>query len=121
MSLVPPCRQSMSSHAEINEHILVIGDEPKSAQSIKRLLEAAGYRAASVDSFEEAHKQVVAHQSSLIIIEPSASRVTGMLKPTHEDEPSTSSKKLAWAQEALSFCMQLREDTYSAETPILII
>jgi two-component system, NtrC family, sensor kinase len=111
----------MSSHAEFNEHILVIGDEPKSAQSIKRLLEAAGYRAASVDSFEEAHKQVVAHQSSLIIIEPSASRVTGMLKPTHDDEPSTSSKKLAWAQEALSFCMQLREDAYSAETPILII
>ncbi len=111
----------MSSHSEFNEHILVIGDEPKSAQALKRLLESAGYAASSVDSFEQAHQQVVAHQSSLIIIEPSASRVTGMLKPTHEDEPSTSSKKLAWAQEALSFCMQLREDTNSSETPILII
>lgn len=111
----------MSSHSELTEHILVIGDEPKSAQSIKRLLESVGYAATSVDSFEAAHQQFAAHQSSLIIIEPSASRVTGALKPTHDDEPSASIKKLAWAQEALSFCMQLREDTSSAETPILIV
>jgi two-component system, NtrC family, sensor kinase len=111
----------MSSHSDFTEHILVIGDEPKSAQSIKRLLESVGYAATSVDSFEAAHQQFAAHQSSLIIIEPSASRVTGTLKPTHEDEPSTSIKKLAWAQEALSFCIQLREDANYAETPILII
>jgi two-component system NtrC family sensor kinase len=111
----------MSSHSEFTEHILVIGDEPKSAQSIKRLLESVGYAATSVDTFEAAHQQFAVHQSSLIIIEPSASRVTGTLKPTHDDEPSSSIKKLAWAQEALSFCMQLREEASSAETPILII
>jgi two-component system NtrC family sensor kinase len=111
----------MSSQSEFTEHILVIGDEPKSAQSIKRLLESVGYAATSVESFEAAHQQFAAHQSSMIIIEPSASRVTGTLKPTHDDEPSSSIKKLAWAQEALSFCMQLREQASSAETPILIV
>jgi two-component system, NtrC family, sensor kinase len=111
----------MSSHSEFSEHILVIGDEPKSAQSIKRLLESVGYTATAVDTFEAAHKQFAEHQSSLIIIEPSASRVTGTLRPTHDDEPSESIKKLAWAQEALSFCLQLREDGESTETPILVI
>src|SRR5689334_5077830 len=111
----------MSIQSDFHEHILVIGDEGKSAQSLKRVVESAGYSASVVEYFDEARNQIVSHNPSLIIIEPSASRVTGTLKPTHADEPSISTQKLNWAQEALGFCKTIREHADSSDIPILII
>ncbi|MBI3654290.1 MAG: GAF domain-containing protein [Acidobacteria bacterium] len=111
----------MSSLSGCHEHLLVIGDEVKSAQSLKRLVESSGYAATAVECFSDALNQIALHHPSLIIIEPSASRVTGMLKPTHDDEPSSSLQKLHWAQEALQFCVAIREHTASSDIPILVI
>lgn len=111
----------MSSPSDFQEHILVIGDEGKSAQSLKRLVESSGYSASVVEFFHEARNQIASRNPSLIIIEPSASRVTGTLKPTHDDEPSISTAKLEWAQEALRFCKTIREHTASGDIPILVI
>jgi two-component system NtrC family sensor kinase len=111
----------MSTHSEISEYILVLGDESKSAQSIKRLIESAGFAAVAVESLEEARKQIAAHSPSLLIIEPSASRVTGTLSPTHEDEPSTSATKISWGQDALNFCKEIHEKAKTSDTPILIL
>jgi two-component system NtrC family sensor kinase len=111
----------MSSQSDFHEHILVIGDEAKSAQSLKRLVESSGYSASVVESFDLARTQIASHNPSLILIDPSASRVTGTLKPTHEDEPSISTAKLEWAQEALRFCETIREHTASGDIPILVI
>ncbi|GEM_PF-826853 len=102
------------------EQILIIGDEIKSSQAVRRLLEISGYAVCDTDSFEFAQQQL-AENISLILIEPAAARVTGALTPTHEDEPSSFLKKHEWAQQALGFCKTLRESQETAEIPILAL
>lgn len=111
----------MSNPFESPGRILVLGDESKSALTIKRQLEAAGCKAVVADAVKAALKEVSAGQFSLVIIDPAASRVTISLTPTHEDEPSTSIRKLSWAQEALDFCRAIRKQPTTAELPIVII
>src|SRR5689334_9615272 len=91
------------------EQILIIGDEAKSSQAVRRLLETAGYVVVATDTFEDAQQRLV-ENFSLILIEPAAARVTGALTPIHEDEPFSFLKKHEWAQQALGFCKTLRED-----------
>ena len=111
----------MSNPNEACERILVLGDESKSALTIKRQLESAGFKATISTSFTDALKQSTAGKSSMIILDPAASRVTVSLTPTHEDEPSSSLKKRSWAQAALDFCKTVRHQSLTAELPILIL
>lgn len=102
------------------EQILIIGDEAKSSQAVRRLLETAGYVVVATDSFEATQQRLV-ENFSLILIEPAAARVTGTLTPIHEDEPFSFLKKHEWAQQALSFCKTLRDNEATAEIPILVL
>src|ERR1044072_3250838 len=116
------CRlKPMPNHQNVTGQILVLGDEQKSARALKRLLEASCYTANTICSFDDADRHIAGNLTSLLIIESSASRVNGYLSPTHEDEPSTSIVKLAWAQQALTFIKNLRTTRLPAQLPILVV
>lgn len=103
------------------DHILVLGDEAKSACAIERILEAVGYKASAFSSFELVREQAAAGEISLIIIEPSSSRITGSSLHHSDDDSGESLKKLAWAQSALDLCKDLRANEATAELPVLFI
>jgi two-component system NtrC family sensor kinase len=103
------------------DHILILGDESKSAHAIERLVKAAGYAASALESFEQARTLLQSENISLVIIEPAASRI---ISPNHQYSESDSAESLrraGWAQTALSFCEEIRARTSNTEIPILII
>lgn len=111
----------MSSPNGLSDRILILGDETKSAHAIQRLLAAAGYDAISLSSFESASDELRSREVSLIIIESSASRLTGSSLLPFNDDSGESLRRLHWAHLALSFCEEVRADDATADVPILMI
>jgi two-component system NtrC family sensor kinase len=111
----------MSSPNGLSDRILILGDETKSAQAIQRLLVAASYDAVSVPSFESANDELRTHEVSLIIIESSASRLTGSSLLPSNDDSGESLRRLHWAHLALQFCEEVRASEDTADLPILMI
>jgi two-component system NtrC family sensor kinase len=111
----------MSSPHGLPDRILVLGDEAKSARAIERLLDGAGYIANALDSLDSARNYIADFETSLVIIELSASRITGPLPPSPYDDSGESVRRLKWAREALDFCGLLKSSPTTAEVPILII
>jgi DNA-binding response OmpR family regulator len=111
----------MSSPNGLSDRILILGDETKSAQAIQRLLVAANYDAVSVPSFESANDELRTHEVSLIIIESSASRLTGSSLLPSNDDSGESLRRLHWAHLALQFCEEVRAGEDTADLPILML
>jgi len=87
----------MSSPNGLSERILILGDEPKSALALQRLLATAGYGAVSLASPEVALEELQAREASLIIIESSASRLSGSFLLPSNDDSGESLRRLHWA------------------------
>ncbi len=111
----------MPSLSSFSDRILIVGDEAKSASAIERLLESAGYSADSVTSLESASQRINVLEASLVIIELTASRVTGPLVQPSGDDSGHSLRKLDWAQEALNLVRQIRANDATAELPVLVL
>src|SRR5216684_4039122 len=105
----------MSSTNGLSERILILGDEPKSALALQRLLATAGYDALSLESAEVARYELLAHEASLIIIESSASRLTGSSLLPSNDDSGDSLRRLHWAHLAMTFCEDVRADNATAD------
>ena len=87
----------MSSPNGLSDRILILGDETKSAHAIQRLLVAAGYDAISHSSFDSANDELRKGEISLIIIESSASRLSGSSLLPSKDDSGESLRRLHWA------------------------
>src|SRR6185295_12087069 len=111
----------MSSPNGLSERILILGDESKSALALQRLLATAGYDAVSLASPEAAQDDLKAREASLIIIESSASRLSGSSPLPSDDDSGESLRRLHWAHLALTFCETVRADDTTADLPILVI
>ncbi|HKQ04048.1 MAG TPA: ATP-binding protein [Blastocatellia bacterium] len=111
----------MSDPNGFSDLILVLGDEAKSASALERLLKVAGYNAIAINSFDLARAHLAARAASLIVVDLSASRLTGPLIETGDDDSGTSLGRLKWAAEAMSFCNDVRAVKATAELPILIL
>jgi two-component system NtrC family sensor kinase len=111
----------MHSPNGLSDRILIIGDETKSAQAIQRLLAAAGYDATSHSSFDSATDDLRTGEVSLIIIESSASRLTGSSLSPSSDDSGESLRRLQWAGLSLVFCEEVRTSQSTADVPILMI
>ena len=111
----------MSSPKGLSNRILILGDEDRSARAMQRMLAAADYQAVPVASIEAARNELRSQKISLIIIEPSASRLTDFsLLPSNEDSRE-SLRRFDWATIALTFCHDVRADDATADVPIIII
>lgn len=104
-----------------SDQILVIGDEAKSARAVARLLQSAGYRTAVVDTFQAASATLADGKTALIVVEISASKISGPYSQPSEDDSGQSLKRQNWANEALAFCRGVRSHGTTAELPILVI
>ncbi|PYT02230.1 MAG: hypothetical protein DMF60_21960 [Acidobacteria bacterium] len=111
----------MSSPNGLSERILILGDEPKSALALHRLLTTAGYESVSLASPELAREEVQAREASLIVIQSSASRLTGSPLLPSNDDSGESLRRLHWAHLALTFCEEVRADSATADLPILVL
>ena len=111
----------MSSPNGLSDRILIVGDETKSVQAIQRLLAASGYDAISHSSFDSARDELRSREVSLIIIESSASRITGSTLLPSIDDTGESLQRLNWAQLSLDFCEEVRTGQSTADVPILMI
>jgi two-component system, NtrC family, sensor kinase len=111
----------MASPNGLSERILILGDEPKSALALQRLLSTAGYDAVSLASAEVAWEDLQAREASLIIIESSSSRLSGSSLLPSNDDSGDSLRRLHWAHVALAFCAEVRADKATTDLPILII
>ena len=111
----------MSSPNGLSDRILIVGDETKSVQAIQRLLAASGYDAISHSSFDSARDELRSREVSLIIIESSASRITGSTLLPSIDDTGESLQRLNWAQLSLDFCEEVRTGQPTADVPILMI
>jgi two-component system NtrC family sensor kinase len=111
----------MSNPSVSSDRILIIGDEAKSASALERLLKAAGYSARFANSFLEAQTELSAQEYALIIIEPSASRLSGSHLQTSFDDSGESVRRLAWALQSLDFCQDMRKNIALAELPVMVI
>src|SRR5215216_1457123 len=111
----------MSSPNGLSDHILIIGDESKSACAIQRLVVAAGYSASAIDSFDQALELLESENISLVIIEPAASRIINTTLKPQECDSGESLRRIEWAQRALSFCEEIRTRTTNVELPVLVI
>lgn len=111
----------MSDPNGFSDLILVLGDEAKSASALERLLDVSGYNATAINSFDVARDYLSAGTASLIIIDLSASRLTGPLIETPYDDSGDSLRRLKWATEAMSFCTEVRSARATTELPILVI
>lgn len=101
--------------------ILVLGDEAKTASALERLLEVSGYNATAISSFDAAREYLSSQPASLVIIDISASRLTGPLIETGWDDSGDSLRRLKWATEAMRFCKEVRAVKATSELPILVI
>ena len=111
----------MSGPNGLSDRILILGDETKSAHAIQRLLAAAGYDAISHTSFDSATDELRTREVSLVILETSASRLTGSSLLPSNDDSGESLRRLHWAHRALSFCEEVRTGEATADVPILMI
>jgi len=111
----------MSSPNGLSDRILILADETKAARAMQRLLATAGYDVVSLASAQVALEEVRAREVSLIIIESSASRLTGSSLLPSSDDSGESLQRLNWAHLALTFCEDLRADEATADVPILMI
>jgi two-component system NtrC family sensor kinase len=111
----------MSNPNGLSDRILILGDETKSALAMQRLLVASGYDAVSIPSADAARDELRAREASLIIIETSASRLTGSSLLPSDDDSGESLRRLHWAHLALTFCEDIRADNTTADVPILVV
>ena len=111
----------MSSPNGLSDRILILGDESKSAHAIQRMLVSAGYDADTHSSFNSAIEELETREVSLIVIEFSASRLTGSALLPSIDDSGESNRRLNWAHLALSFCEKVRMGQNTADVPILMI
>ncbi len=111
----------MSSPNGLSDRILILGDVAKSALAMQRLLASAGYDAVLLASAEAAREEMQARDVSLIIIESSASRLTGSSLQPSNDDSGESLHRIQWAHFALTFCEDVRADNATADVPILIV
>ncbi len=111
----------MASPNGLSDRILILGDESKSAQAIQRLLVGAGYDAVQFSSFESAIQELRTRDVSLIVIESSASRLSGSPLLPSNDDSGESLRRLHWAHLALTFCEEVRIGEETADLPILMI
>jgi two-component system NtrC family sensor kinase len=88
---------------------------------MQRLLASADYSTVSCESAEAARGEMRARDVSLIIIEPSASRLTDPSLDPSNDDSRESLRKLEWTKLALSFCEEVRADDTTSDVPILIV
>jgi len=88
---------------------------------MQRLLIAAGYEAVSLDSMDAARDELRTREASLIIIDSSASRLTGSSLLPSIDDSGESLRRLHWAHLALTFCEDVRAGDATADVPILVI
>jgi two-component system NtrC family sensor kinase len=111
----------MSNPHGLPDRVLILGDEAKSVSALERLLNAAGYRATASSDIDLARRHRLAEDISLIIIEPSAPRISGtFIRPSSEDS-GESLRRFSWALEALSFCKEVRAGKGTEELPVLVI
>ena len=101
--------------------ILILGDEAKSSRAIERLLNAAGYVASYLNSFETARLRMTSQEIALVIIEPSASRLSENGYEPSDDDSGGARQRLQWAREALLFCREVKSSKLFAELPVLVI
>ena len=111
----------MSSPNGLSDRILILADETKAARAMQRLLATAGYDVVSLASAQPALEEVRAREVSLIIIESSASRLTGSSLLPSSDDSGESLRRLDWAHLALTFCEDIRAGEATADVPILMI
>ena len=111
----------MSSLSALHGRILIAGDETKSANAIARLLESAGYNTTITTSLQSARERIDSLEASLVVIDLTASRVTGALHQPAGDDSGHSLRRLDWAQEALSLCRHIRSNQTTAELPVLVL
>jgi two-component system, NtrC family, sensor kinase len=111
----------MSNPHGLSDHILILGDESKSARAIERLVVAAGYSASAIDSFEQALDHLQSDNVSLVIIEPAAPRIFNTASQATLEDSIESLRRIQWAERALGFCEEVRTRTANAEVPVLII
>jgi two-component system NtrC family sensor kinase len=111
----------MSNPNGLEGRILILGDEAKSARAIERLLEASGYAATYLTSFENARQQVTSQDIALVIIEPSASRLSDNSYEPSADDSGDGLRRMQWAREALYFCEETKSNRPTSELPILVI
>jgi len=111
----------MSISVGSSDHILIIGDEAKSASALERLLKAAGYSAKHVSTFLEAQTEIASVEYALVIIEPSSSRLSGSNFQPSFDDSGESVRRLAWALQALDLCQEIRQSESISELPIMVV
>ncbi|HEU4386663.1 MAG TPA: GAF domain-containing protein, partial [Blastocatellia bacterium] len=104
----------------LQDRILVLGQEAKSARAIERQLISAGYAASVTNSFKTAKEVLTSDRISLVIIDLWAARITGPVEPASDDSRE-SLKKREWAREALAFCRSVRDEERTADLPILAL
>lgn len=111
----------MSDPNGLSEHILILGDETKSARAMQRLLVTSGYDAVSLDSFDSARDELRAGKISLVILEPSASILSSRPLAPSDNDSGESQRKTLWANAALAFCEEVRSDSVTADVPLVVI
>jgi two-component system, NtrC family, sensor kinase len=111
----------MSNPNGLPGRILILGDEAKSARAIERLLNAAGHAANYQSSFEVARRHVTSQDIALVIIEPSASRLSENGYEPSDGDTGGARQRLDWAREALLFSREIKSSKLFAELPILVI
>lgn len=111
----------MSDPNGLSDHILVLGDETKSARAMQRLLANAGYDAVSLDSLDAARVHLHAGKVSLVVLESSASCLIGGQLISTDSDSGQSVRRMHWATEALQFCEEVRSDDRTGDVPLLVI
>jgi two-component system NtrC family sensor kinase len=88
---------------------------------MQRLLATAGYDAVSLESFDAARDHLCAEKVSLVILEYSASSLTGGQLMPIDNDSGESLRRLHWANAVLAFCEEVRGDDATGDVPILVI
>ena len=111
----------MSSPLGLSDRIIILSDEAKSALALERLLEADGYGARALISFQAARDSMKQAETSLLILNLSASRIKGSIIEVSEDDSGESLRRMKWAHEALDFVKEIRAAKTTSELPVLVI
>jgi two-component system, NtrC family, sensor kinase len=111
----------MSDPNGLSDRILILGDETKSARAMQRLLATAGYDAVPLDSVDAARDHLRAGKVSLVILESSASNLTGGQLMSTNNDSGESLRRTHWANAALAFCEEVRSDNRTSDVPLLMI
>ncbi|HYP25118.1 MAG TPA: ATP-binding protein [Blastocatellia bacterium] len=111
----------MSSPFGLSDRIIILSDETKSAHALERLLEADGYGARALTSFQAARDSMKRSEISLLVLNLSASRIKGSIIGVSEDDSGESLRRMKWAHEALDFVKEVRSSKATSELPVLVI